>query len=97
MELFKNRFHGPFNVAQKLRSANPSKNPSQALEDGLSFQVLGELADLHRKTRIAVAFDGEASSIAFNHQVNSIGAHPPLRCHLEAAGLKLLHDLARKW
>src|SRR5579859_6560022 len=43
---------------------------------------------------IAVAFNGQAFTIALNHQVDSVRAYLPLRSYLVAAGFKASHQLA---
>src|SRR5258707_384960 len=64
LQLFEDRFHGAFGIAEKLRAANASENPSHAFEDGLAVHVFGKF--FKGMITVAVALDGKAIAMAFD-------------------------------
>src|SRR5712664_2859121 len=90
LKLLEDRFHGAFGITEKLRAANPSEDPSHAFEDGLAVHVFGKF--FKRMIAVAVALDGEAIAVAFDDQIDSKCAHPPLRSNAIAGGHEALHD-----
>src|SRR5258708_2323203 len=64
LKLLEDRFHSTFGVAQKLRAANASENPSHAFEDGLTVHIFGKFFE--RMIAVSVALDGEAIAVTFD-------------------------------
>src|SRR2546422_1013639 len=92
LELFEDRFHGAFGVAEKLGAANSSENPSHAFEDGLAVHVFRKF--FKGMVAVAVALDGEAIAVALDDQIDSKCTHTPMGSNAIAGGHEALHDFA---
>src|SRR6266478_7042121 len=76
LKLLEDRLHGAFGVAEKLRAADSSENPSHAFENGLAVHVFRKF--FKGMIAVAVALDGEAIAVAFDDQVDSKCTHAPM-------------------
>src|SRR5882724_5172251 len=94
LQLFEDRFHGAFGIAEKLRAANASENPSHAFEDGLAVHVFRKF--FKGMIAVAVALDGEAIAVAFDDQIDAKCTDAPMGSNAIAGGHEALHDFALK-
>jgi hypothetical protein len=69
--------HRAFRVSQELATADRNESPAEPLQNRLPCHVLRQ--PLRRMEPIPITLDRKALSLAFNHQIDLIMAHLPLR------------------